>query len=73
MIIPSWTPAGAGTVPRLYIEALQDRSVPIGVQRTMQRLVPGAQIASIDTDHAPQLSAPETVIELLLNFAAVTR
>jgi pimeloyl-ACP methyl ester carboxylesterase len=72
MIIPSWTPAGAGTVPRLYVEALQDRSVPIGVQRTMQRLVPGAQIASIDTDHAPQLSAPEKVIELLLNFAADT-
>ncbi len=46
---------GAGTVHRLYIEALQDRSVPIAVQRTMQRLVPGARIATIDTDHAPQL------------------
>ena len=69
MIVPLWTAAGAGTVPRLYIEALQDRSVPIAVQRTMQRLVPGARIACIDTDHAPQLSTPCDVAAHLLGFA----
>jgi pimeloyl-ACP methyl ester carboxylesterase len=69
MIVPSWTAAGAGTVPRFYIEALQDRSVPLAVQRTMQRLVPGARIATIDTDHAPQLSAPGEVAEYLLGLA----
>ena len=69
MIAPSWTAAGAGRVPRLYIEALKDRSVPIAVQRTMQRLVPGARIAAIDTDHAPQLSCPERVAAIVLDFA----
>jgi len=69
MIAPHWTAEGAGTIPRLYIEALQDRSVPLAVQRTMQRLVPGAQIASLDTDHAPQLSCTEAVATLLLEFA----
>lgn len=68
MIAPHWTEGGAGTVPRLYIEALQDRSVPIGVQRTMQRLVPGAEVATIDTDHAPQLSRPDRVAAILLEF-----
>ncbi len=69
MIVPNWTESGAGRVPRLYIEALQDRSVPIVVQRTMQYLVPGAQFASLDTDHAPQLSCPDRVVALLLDFA----
>lgn len=69
MITPRWTESGAGTVPRLYIEALQDRSVPISVQRTMQRLVPGAKIASLDTDHTPQLSCPNQVARLLIDFA----
>lgn len=69
MIAPHWTAERAGTVPRLYIEALQDRSVPIAVQRTMQRLVPGAEIATIDTDHAPQLSCPDQVATILLDYA----
>jgi pimeloyl-ACP methyl ester carboxylesterase len=69
MITPRWTAAGAGSVPRLYIEALQDRSVPIAVQRTMQSLVPGARIVSLDSDHAPQLSATGQVAEVLLDFA----
>ncbi len=69
MIVPKWTEAGAGKVPRLYIEALQDRSVPISVQRTMQRLLPGARIASLDTDHAPQLSCPNDLVRLLIDFA----
>jgi pimeloyl-ACP methyl ester carboxylesterase len=70
MVAPHWTAGGAGTVPRLYIEAQQDRSVPIAVQRAMQRLVPGARIATLDTDHAPQLSCPDRVAALLLDFAS---
>lgn len=69
MIAPHWTAEGAGTLQRLYIEALQDRSVPIAVQRTMQRLVPGARIATLDTDHAPQLSCPDRVAAILIDFA----
>lgn len=72
MIVPRWTEGGAGTVPRLYVEALQDRSVPISVQRTMQRLVPGARIASLDTDHAPQLSCPDRLANILREFAEGT-
>lgn len=69
-IAPSWSEAHLATVPRLYIEALADRSVPLAAQREMQALVPGAERQSLDTDHAPQLSARQAVIGLLLAYAA---
>ncbi|HWJ74808.1 MAG TPA: hypothetical protein VNX29_16735 [Kaistia sp.] len=68
MIAPTRTAEGAGMVRRLYIEALQDRSVPIAVQRTMQSLLPGARIATVDTDHAPQLSCPDRVAAIFARF-----
>ncbi|MDB5587959.1 MAG: esterase [Devosia sp.] len=70
MTVPHWTAEGAGSVPGLYIEALQDRSMPIAVQRTMQLLVPGARIETIDTDHAPQLPCPDRAAYVLLDFAS---
>jgi len=59
------TPGRFGTVKRVYVEALQDRSVVLGVQRRMQALVPGAQVLSMDTGHVPQLAAPEKLAALL--------
>jgi pimeloyl-ACP methyl ester carboxylesterase len=58
-ISPRLTVERFGTVPRLYIEALKDRSLVLAAQRRMQALVPGAQIATLDSGHAPQLSMPE--------------
>lgn len=58
-VSPHLTPERFGTVPRLYVEALQDRSLVLAAQRRMQALVPGAEIATLDCGHAPQLAMPE--------------
>jgi len=57
LMAPTWTPERFGTVPRLYVEATLDRSVPLTAQRWMQQLTPGAEVVSLESDHAPQLSA----------------
>jgi pimeloyl-ACP methyl ester carboxylesterase len=58
-VSPQLTSRRFGTVPRLYVEALQDRSVVVAAQRRMQAMVPGAAVVSLDSGHAPQLSMPE--------------
>ncbi len=51
-------------VRRVYIETLQDRSVFNELQKRMYTL---------DTDHAPQLSAPDELAAILLEVAASAR
>jgi pimeloyl-ACP methyl ester carboxylesterase len=70
------TPATAeryGRIPRLYVEALDDRSVILPVQRAMQVRAPGALIVSLKTGHAPQFSAPAHLAEAILPFLASPR
>lgn len=62
---PHITEGRFGTVPRIYIEALKDRSVVPFVQRRMQELVPGAIVCSIDTGHAPMVADPALLSEIL--------
>ncbi|RFD21514.1 alpha/beta hydrolase [Komagataeibacter melaceti] len=62
------TPGRFGTVPRLYVEATQDRSVILPVQRRMQALVPGARVVSMPTGHAPQVADPEGTVAHVLSF-----
>ena len=62
------TPERYGRLPRLYVEATEDRSVGIVEQRRMQTLVPGAVVASMATGHVPQLSAPEQLADILCPF-----
>jgi pimeloyl-ACP methyl ester carboxylesterase len=59
-----------GQVPRVYIEAMQDRSVHLPLQRRMQTLTPCLAVYSLDTDHAPQMSAPQALTDLLLEATA---
>jgi pimeloyl-ACP methyl ester carboxylesterase len=59
-----------GRVPRVYIEATQDRSVHLPLQRRMQALTPCLAVYSLDTDHAPQLSAPQALTDVLLAATA---
>ena len=66
--VPVWSAERFGRVPRLYVEALRDRSVVPAAQRRMQALVPGARVVSLDTGHAPQVSAPAALAELLVAF-----
>jgi pimeloyl-ACP methyl ester carboxylesterase len=65
------TPERFGTVPRVYIEARQDRSVHLPLQRKMQKLTPCLAVYHLDSDHAPQLSAPDALTGLIV--AAVSR
>jgi len=67
-LVASWTQERAGSVPRLYIEATLDRSVVLPLQRAMQEAVPGAQIESLVSGHAPQVSMPDDVMRVLEPF-----
>jgi pimeloyl-ACP methyl ester carboxylesterase len=59
-----------GRVPRVYIETLQDRSVFNELQKRMYSETPCKTLHTLDTDHAPQLSAPDDLAAILLGVAA---
>ena len=59
-----------GRVPRTYIECSEDRTIPRSSQRTMQRLVPGADVVQLYADHSPFLSRPEALTTMLLEVVA---
>jgi pimeloyl-ACP methyl ester carboxylesterase len=60
-----------GRIPRYYIECVRDRAISIGMQREMQRHSPCRKTFSIDTDHSPFFSAPETLAEALVEIDAL--
>lgn len=62
------TPERFGRLPRLYVEATEDRSVLLAAQRRMQQLVPGATVISLPTGHAPQVSAPQLLADAMAPF-----
>ena len=57
-----------GRVPRLYVEAEADRAVVPACQRRMQELVPGAEVITMPTGHAPHLVAPRLLADMLIPF-----
>jgi len=67
-LMTCWTEENFGRVPRLYIEATQDKSVTLVAQREMQARVPGAQVVSLDTGHAPQVGKPVEVATAIDQF-----
>jgi pimeloyl-ACP methyl ester carboxylesterase len=67
-IVMRTTPERFGRVPRLYVEALNDKSVILPVQRLMQRLAPGATVVSLACGHAPQFSAPDKLADAIVPF-----
>jgi len=64
-LVGELTAARWGRIPRLYVEALYDRSVVLPVQRRMQELCPGAKRLSMTTGHAPHVAQPALLAELL--------
>jgi len=54
-----------GRVPRVYIECLRDRAIPIALQRRMQSNWPCQRVHTLDTDHSPFLSRPDELADLL--------
>jgi pimeloyl-ACP methyl ester carboxylesterase len=63
---PEMTPAGFGRIPRTYVETLQDRTIPLALQRQFQAKVPGAVVRTLDSSHSPFFSRPREVAELIL-------
>lgn len=53
-----------------YIECLQDRITPIGLQRTMHADVPADRVYSLESGHTPHLSTPDQLALVLQKIAA---
>ena len=60
-----------GRVPRVYIETTADASVFPALQRRMHSETPCDHVFTLATDHAPQLSATQALVDLLLETAAL--
>ena len=61
--------AGAGSIPRAYIECLRDQAITHPLQRHMRERLPCDPVFSIDTDHSPFLSRPRELADHLLSLA----
>lgn len=57
-----------GQVPRVYIEALQDRAITLPLQRFFLEQLPCDKVMSIDSDHSPFFSRPKEVVKALLEL-----
>ena len=65
------TEEGFGRVPRVYIECLQDKVVPLPLQREMYAKLPCQKVVSMNTDHSPFFSAPQELTDSLTALAVV--
>lgn len=59
------------TVPRVYIECLQDKALGPTMQKKMYTELPCRKVYSLPTGHSPFLSAPEQLVACLLDIAAL--
>jgi pimeloyl-ACP methyl ester carboxylesterase len=60
-------------VPRVYIETLQDRALPLAVQRRMSTNLPCDSVFALETSHSPFLSKPEQLAAILATIAELGR
>lgn len=58
-----------GTIPRIYIECLQDRAVTLLIQRKMQEDSPCDKTYQLNTSHSPFFSKPLELCDILLEIA----
>lgn len=57
-----------GRVPRVYLETLEDRALPVAAQRRMQAALPCREVISLPSGHSPFLSMPRTLAEHLIRL-----
>jgi pimeloyl-ACP methyl ester carboxylesterase len=57
------------TIPRVYIECLQDKALGPATQKKMYTALPCRKVYSLPTSHSPFLSAPEQLAACLLDVA----
>lgn len=55
-----------GSVPKVYIECLQDRAVTLALQRKMLGDTPCDRVFTLDSSHSPFFSMPEKLAQTLL-------
>lgn len=65
---PDSTSAVTGRIPHLYVEATLDRSVPLALQRHLQRRTGLGEVATIASGHVPQVAHPDRVRQLIKEF-----
>jgi pimeloyl-ACP methyl ester carboxylesterase len=59
-----------GSVPRVYIECLNDRGISIGLQRRMHEATPCREVVSMQTGHMPMYAAPKALTDHLVALGA---
>ena len=59
-----------GKLPRAYIECLDDRAVPIELQRAMHAALPCDPVVTMDSDHSPFLCEPRALAGHLADIAS---
>jgi hypothetical protein len=59
-------------VPRVYIEASQDRRVKPELQKMMYTAQPCRKVFSLATSHSPFFSAPEALVDILTGSEVLT-
>lgn len=64
----TWTDHGFDDVPKLYIEAINDRSIPLAAQRLMQDGLENLTVVGIESGHAVPLSHPRELAREVLHF-----
>ena len=59
-------------IPRVYIECLQDKALSPRMQKKMYTAVSCRAVYSLPTSHSPFISAPEKLVEHLLDSTNIT-
>jgi len=67
----SLTANGFGSVPKTYIECLEDRAVTLPLQRRMYQETPCDKVFSLASSHSPFFSQPEKLVEALIESLKV--
>ncbi|MGB1188428.1 MAG: alpha/beta fold hydrolase [Cycloclasticus pugetii] len=65
----NYTKENFGRIPRVYIECLQDRAIPLALQKRMYTETPVTQVVTMDTSHSPFFSAADELVEHLIELA----
>lgn len=56
-----------GSIPRVYLETLRDKSIPHSLQQQMYADLPCRRVYSMNTGHSPFLAAPDELVAHLVS------
>jgi len=55
-------------IPSTYIQLVNDKALPLNVQKMMQKALRPTSVFTLDTDHAPFYSAPQQLTDILIEL-----